>query len=173
MSQNLDPSWIVGFTDGEGCFNIDVHLNPRTKWGIQIQPEFIIVQNEVDEQILYDLKTQFGCGSVSVNRKDATGVRKMWRVKNLTDCNEKLLPFFEKHKLRTKKQIEFQRFREIVQLMNQGYHTKSLKNFLEIIHKAENLRVRTKYHVSSKTKKSKVSERIQELHDMLKQNPDL
>jgi hypothetical protein len=172
MSQKLHAQWIVGFTDGEGCFNIDIHLNPRTKWGIQIQPELTIVQNEIDEQILYDLKSYFECGSVTVNRKDHTGIRKMWRVKSIEHCHDKIIGFFEKHNLRTKKQIEFQRFSEIVRLMKQDYHTQSLKNFLEIIEKSQNIKVRPSYYVP-KNKPNKTLERIQELHQMLQQNPDL
>jgi LAGLIDADG endonuclease len=169
MSQKLDAQWIVGFTDGEGCFNIDIHLNPRTKWGIQIQPEFTVVQNEIDEQVLYGLKSYFECGSITVNRKDHTGVRKMWRVKSIEHCHDKILVFFEKHKLRTKKQIEFERFAEIVRLMKQGYHTESLNNFLEIIEKANNLRVRTPYYVS-KNQTNQTLQRIEELREMLQEN---
>ena len=25
----LDPSWIVGFVDGEGCFSVSIHRNKR------------------------------------------------------------------------------------------------------------------------------------------------
>jgi len=55
---------IVGFTDGEGSFGLDVHLHKEMTWGIQMQPEFTVVQGEVDVNILHALKDHFGCGTV-------------------------------------------------------------------------------------------------------------
>lgn len=62
MTTNLNTQWIVGFVDGEGCFNLDVHIKEDMKWGIQMQPEFTVVQIEYDVQILHALKAHFGCG---------------------------------------------------------------------------------------------------------------
>ena len=142
MTTNINAQWIVGFVDGEGCFNLDVHVKTDMRWGLQMQPEFTVVQNEIDIHILYALKDYFGCGSVSVNRKDKNGVRYHYRVKNIKHLKEKILPFFEKHLLRTKKSIEFERFRTIVLLMHAGFHLESLKNFLEIYDKGQKLRER-------------------------------
>ena len=51
MTAKLHAQWIVGFVDGEGCFHLDVHQHEEMRWGIQMQPEFTVVQNEVDSQI--------------------------------------------------------------------------------------------------------------------------
>jgi hypothetical protein len=142
MTAKLNSQWIVGFVDGEGCFNLDVHVKKDMRWGLQMQPEFTVVQNEIDIQILHALKDYFKCGSVSVNRTDKHGTRYHYRVKSVKDLNEKIIPFFEKHSLKTKKKIEFITFRKICRLMNQGYHRESLQNFLEIIDLGQNLRVR-------------------------------
>lgn len=144
MTTHLNAQWIVGFVDGEGCFNLDVHKKSDMQWGLQMQPEFTVVQNEVDVQILYALKDFFQCGSVGVNRRDKNGIRYHYRVKSVKDLNEKILPFFDKHSLKTKKKIEYQRFRRICLLMNQGYHRESLKNFLEIYDRGVELRVRSR-----------------------------
>jgi hypothetical protein len=143
MTMRLEAQWIVGFVDGEGCFHLDVHMNQTCYWKIQIQPEFTVVQGEVDVQVLYAMKKYFGCGSVGVNRKDKTSTRMMYRVKNIDDLNNKILPFFEKHQLKTKKNVEFQRFRQIVRKMKEDYHKANLKQFLEIIKLGEDLRVRS------------------------------
>jgi hypothetical protein len=36
----LDPMWVVGFVDGEGCFSVSVHRNPyvRQTRGWQLHP---------------------------------------------------------------------------------------------------------------------------------------
>ena len=140
--RNLNAQWIVGFTDGEGCFNLDVHVKKDMKWGLQIQPEFTIVQHEIDIEVLYALKTYFNCGSVSKNRSDRNGIRYHYKVKSVHQRTENIVPFFEKHLLQTKKSKEFEVFKKICVLMHSNYHRNSLSNFLEIIDLGENLRVR-------------------------------
>lgn len=171
MSTKLEAQWIVGFTDGEGCFNLNVHFHKETKWGIQMQPEFTVVQGEVDVNILHALKDRFGCGTVSVNRKDHTSTRMMYRVKNIRDCHDIIVPFFEQHQLKTKKRVEFERFRTIVRLMHEGYHRQSLRNFLEILEKGERLRVRER--PANQKKREKVNFKIAELRKKLEEDPTL
>lgn len=139
-THNLNPQWIVGFVDGEGSFNLDVHIHRETKWGLQMQPEFVLVQHERDVDLLHKLKTQFACGTVAVNRRDATSVRYHWRVKNLRHAVEIIVPFFENHPLKTKKNVEFQRWREICLKMFRGDHRQSFDDFLEIVEKGQQLR---------------------------------
>lgn len=174
MTTHLDTQWIVGFVDGEGCFNLDVHIKEDMKWGIQIQPEFTVVQIEHDVQILHALKAHFGCGSVGVNRKDATSTRMHYRCKSVKDLKEKILPFFEKHQLKTKKGVEFKKFREIVNLMYDNYHNQSLQNFLDIVDKGAGLRVRVSTPNPTKpSKRTKVDEQLQKLKSMLVADPTL
>jgi len=95
MTINLNAQWIVGFTDGEGCFNLDVHIKKDMRWGLQMQPEFTVVQNEVDILILYGLKEYFGCGNVGVNRRDKHGTRHHYRVKNVEHLHTIIVPFLK------------------------------------------------------------------------------
>lgn len=171
MTTNLEAQWIVGFVDGEGCFNLDIHIKKDMRWGIQMQPEFTVVQHEYDVQILHALKDQFGCGSVGVNRKDETSTRMHYRCKNVKDLHNMIIPFFEKHKLKTKKRIEFERFRDIVRLMYADYHNQSLKQFLEIVEKGEQLRVRTR--PANKIKRTKVDQILDDLRQRSTADPSL
>lgn len=142
MTTKLEAQWVVGFVDGaeQGCFNLDTHVKADMRWGIQMQPEFTVVQHERDVQILHALKDLFGCGSVGINRKDQTSTRMHYRCKSVKDLHEKVIPFFEKHSLKTKKGVEFHKFRDIVRLMHAGYHNQSLEQFLEIVDKGEQIR---------------------------------
>jgi len=154
MTAKLESQWIVGFVDGEGCFNLDVHVKDDMTWGLQMQPEFTVVQHECDRQVLEALKAHFGCGSVSVNRKDSTSTRLHYRVKSVEHLKDLIIPFFEKHKLKTKKRVEFERFRDIVLKMHAGYHNQSLREFLEVVQLGENLRVR--HRPANRSKRTKV-----------------
>ncbi len=42
---NLDPHWVVGFVDGEGCFHIGINPHAEMKAGHQVLPEFTVVQH--------------------------------------------------------------------------------------------------------------------------------
>lgn len=171
MTTQLNAQWIVGFVDGEGSFGLDVHVKNDMRWKLQMQPEFTVVQKEVDIQILYALKDYFKCGSVAINRQDEYGTRYHYRVKSIKDLQKSIVPFFEKHVLKTKKGIEFQRFRRIVLLMHDDYHHKSLQNFLEIVEKGVELRERSR---SAKgQKRTKVEAQLQILKAMLVDNPNL
>ncbi len=105
----LSNDWIVGFIDGEGCFSFSLIKNENLRFGYQIQGEFTVVQHKRDIQLLYELKTYFGCGSVAVNHGD----RWHYRVKNLEQFLTIIIPFFEKHQLKTVKKFQLPVFKEI------------------------------------------------------------
>ncbi len=115
---NLDPQWVVGFVDGEGCFHVGVARHPEMTTGFQVLPEFTVVQHERDVAVLYALKKFFGCGVVRRNHGD----RMAYRVRNQEHLREKIVPFFEKHPLKTKKRQDFIRFRRVLLMMARGEH---------------------------------------------------
>ena len=113
----LTPDWVVGFTDGEGTFYVGINPHPEMKTGYQVLPEFRIVQHERDLQILYALKRFFRCGVVRRNHGD----RYELRIRKLS-CLEQVVEFFERHPLKTKKQVDFKKFARIVRWMREGRH---------------------------------------------------
>lgn len=123
----LTADWVVGFTDGEGCFHVSIVRNPKTTLGYQVIPEFTIVQHERDIQILYALKRFFRCGVVRRNH----GNRWAFRVRRLS-CLKGVCDFFTRHPLKTKKNVDFIRFRRIVHKMLEGKHL-SPEGLLDII----------------------------------------
>lgn len=115
---DLNAQWIVGFVDGEGCFHIGINKNQTMRLGIQVLPEFTVVQHEVDVQVLHALKAYFGCGVVRKNH----GTRLCYRVRGQDNLRQKILPFFEKHQLKTRKRVDFAKFRKVVLLIEKGEH---------------------------------------------------
>ena len=114
----LDAQWIVGFVDGEGCFFVGVNPHSEMTTGVQILPEMTIVQHRRDIQVLYALKEYFQCGVVRVNHGD----RMCYRVRGFENLLLKVVPFFEVHSLKTKKQVDFQKFRDVLLMMGKGEH---------------------------------------------------
>ena len=117
----LEAQWITGFVDGEGCFHIGINKQPTMKAGYQVLPEFTVVQHERDVQILHALKAHFGCGVVRSNHGD----RMAYRVRSKQHLLERIIPFFEKHPLKTKKRQDFAKFRRVVLIMDEGKHLTS------------------------------------------------
>ena len=119
-SSRLEAQWVVGFVDGEGCFFIGINPQPDMTAGYQILPEFTVVQHERDVQLLYALKQFFGCGVVRKNHDQ----RMCYRVRSADHLRERIIPFFEKHVLKSKKQLDFLKFRDVLRLMEYGEHLK-------------------------------------------------
>ena len=119
---NLESQWITGFVDGEGCFHVQILVSSSLRAGFQVLPEFVVSQHKRNVQVLQSLKTYFSTGVVRAesSRKDETG--RQYRVRNTSDLRSIIIPFFEKHPLKTTKRIDFLKFRYILTLMERGVH---------------------------------------------------
>ncbi len=127
----LDPWWIVGFVDGEGCFSVSVHSNPhvRRTRGWQLQAAFQVYQHSKDRVVLEALATHFGCGRIRPKGpRSSVDTYTVWRLQELEDA---VLPFFERYPLVVKRR-DFQCFAEIVRRMRRKEHLNST-GFEEIV----------------------------------------
>ena len=116
--EKLEAQWVVGFVDGEGCFDVAINPHPQMTARFQVLPEFTVVQHRRDVQLLFALKKFFGCGVVRRNREE----RMAFRVRRLDHLSRVIVPFFEKHPLKSKKRMDFLKFRDILLKMNEGQH---------------------------------------------------
>ncbi len=114
----LEAQWVVGFVDGEGCFYVGINAQPEMKAGYQVLPEFTVVQHKRDVQLLYALKQFFGCGVVRQNHGD----RMAYRVRGFEHLLERIVPFFERHPLKTRKHLDFLKFRQVLMMMQGNEH---------------------------------------------------
>ena len=118
QQERPSPDWVVGFVDGEGCFFVGINRQPSMTVGWQVLPEFRVVQHERDVSVLEQLREFFGCGQITTNHGD----RKELRIRGLKQLSEQVVPFFEANPLRTVKRSNFERFAEVIRLMNRGDH---------------------------------------------------
>jgi len=127
QQERLEQSaWISGFTDGEGCFTVSVIKNLTTRFGKQIFPEFVITQGAKSLDALNAIKDFFGCGSIVLNKRYDNHNEDLYRycVRSISELQEKIIPFFERFKLRTHKQNDFIIFKEIIRMMSAKKHLK-------------------------------------------------
>ena len=117
----LDPRWVAGFVDGEGCFSVSVCRNhyARSTGGWQLQPVFHVYQHVRHRAVLEALIPVFGCGRLRSKGPNSS----VWTfaVDSLRDQDEHVLPFFERHPLVVKSE-DFNRFAEIVRSMRRKEH---------------------------------------------------
>jgi hypothetical protein len=118
---DLDPRWVVGFVDGEGCFSVSIHRNANAKstGGWQLHPVFHVYQHERYRGVLEGLIPVFGCGRV---RSKGPGSN-VWTyaVALLVRLEAQVLPFFEHYPLVVKAE-DFRRFAAIVRGMRRREH---------------------------------------------------
>ncbi len=114
---DLDPDWVVGFVDGEGCFCVSINPQSETIPGYQVVPEFRVVQTGHNVQVLYALKRFFRCGTVRRTGED----RYELRIRKLP-CLQEVVAFFERHPLKTRKNVDFRKFARVVRLMSEERH---------------------------------------------------
>ena len=126
-SLRLSPEWIVGFIDGEGCFHVGISKHADLRSGYQILPELTVVQHQRDLDLLYELRSVMNCGVVRRNHGD----RFCWRVRSLKNLVEVIIPFFDKYPLKSKKYLDFLKFRKVIMMMQKAEHL-SKDGFAEI-----------------------------------------
>jgi len=65
MDNNIkDPNWVVGFTNGEGCFFVYVTNSSTTKLSETVRIKFQITQHVRDSELMKKLITLFQCGRI-------------------------------------------------------------------------------------------------------------
>lgn len=117
----LTAQWIVGFVDGEGCFYIGLNKNKDLKQEYYVLPEFSVVQHKRDIKLLYALKDFFNCGVVRKNKGRDSDIM-VYRVRAQKDLLKSIIPFFEKHTLKTIKYVNFKKFRQVLLIIDKSEH---------------------------------------------------
>ena len=60
----LDPWWVTGFVDGEGCFYVSVRKNKDSNHGWRVEQRFTLVLHKKDEALLQKIKSSLGVGKI-------------------------------------------------------------------------------------------------------------
>ncbi len=123
--KNINPWYITGFVEGEGTFHVALSPDPRMKFGWKIIPEFHVNQSYLRKDILEEIRKYFGCGYIQKNHaKNKNDTTFVYVVRQREDLNDKIIPFFERYPLRSKKYKNVQIFRKIVNLLIENQHSK-------------------------------------------------
>jgi hypothetical protein len=117
--QSLDPWYVTGLAEGEGCFCVSFALRAKLRTGLEVRPSFSLSLNEKDRSILEDLQAFFECGWIRESRSDRTF---KYEVRSIGDLLEHVLPHFESFSLTGSKARSFQGFSRVCRMIEQGDH---------------------------------------------------
>lgn len=114
-----DPSWLIGFIEGESCFFVNTRKSAAYKTGYNITLKFQITQHTRDKILLQKIVNYLGCGHYREITKNCDG---KFEVESLKDINNKIIPFFDKYPLVGAKAKDYFDFKEVAELMKKGAH---------------------------------------------------
>jgi hypothetical protein len=113
----INPYFITGFTDAEGCFMVSIYKRIENKVGWQIKPEFKIGLHSKDLHILERIQSYLGVGKIITK-----GTRTSFEVKNLQEISEVIIPHFELYPLISEKFADYCLFKSTVELILRKQH---------------------------------------------------
>ena len=139
----LNPWYIVGFIEGEGCFAITISKHKTKKLGFDARMVFEIELRGDDKQILEEIKNYFGVGHIYNLNYERYGwfPHVKYAVHNLQDIKQRIIPFFKKYPLRGKKAKDFKVFCQALNIFEKKEHLTiqgldKLKNLRKYMNKA-------------------------------------
>jgi hypothetical protein len=68
----LNPDFVTGLTDAEGCFLVHINKNKKAKFKLNVSLSFTIKMMENETELLYMVKSFFNCGILWHYHKDRT-----------------------------------------------------------------------------------------------------
>lgn len=126
---NLNPFWITGFVDGEGCFCISFTKRKKCKFHLEIRPSFSLSQHYTNFLTLQKFRDFFDCGSIRFSKKDRTY---KYEVRNLDNLVKYIIPHFHRYPLQTSKKEDFYSFSILCGKLKSNLHKQQV-GMIEII----------------------------------------
>lgn len=102
--------WLVGFTDGDGCFSISktVANNGTNKWNLTYK----LTQSIVNGKLINYIKSTLVCGHITVSNDKID-----FRIRDLKNLRNSIIPVFDKYPLLTSKYFDYIKFKEVLEIL--------------------------------------------------------
>jgi LAGLIDADG endonuclease len=115
---NINPWFLTGFSDAEGCFMVSIYKSPKSRVGWRVQPVFQIGLHPKDKELLNIIQTYFDGQGILTRLKDNCLTYRVFSLETL----DKIIEHFEKYPLQTQKRGDFELFKSVVMMVKCGKH---------------------------------------------------
>ena len=113
------PYWLSGFVCGDGTFRVSESKSSYTKSGFAFRLFFSICQSKRDKSLMESLVNYLSCGSWIENESKSYGELV---VSKFSDIETKIIPLFEKYPMYGDKQLDFESFKKVSQIISVKDH---------------------------------------------------
>lgn len=105
VNQIYDYNWLIGFTEGDGSFLVQVR-NSNNK----VTLRFTLTQHSRDTELMNSLIKYLKCGNLQVNSENSAVYFVVTKLGDITDI---LIPLFNKYPLQGTKKLDYADFVKI------------------------------------------------------------
>lgn len=123
----LNPDYITGFVDGEGCFTISIFKDARRLTGWEVKAIFSISLHNRDIKLLEAIQRTFNVGKIYKHGPDSV----QYRVSSLRNL-QVIVEHFDKYPLITQKHADYVLFKKAISLIKNKEHL-SLEGLLNLV----------------------------------------
>uniref|UniRef100_UPI0023F09034 LAGLIDADG homing endonuclease n=1 Tax=Cyathus jiayuguanensis TaxID=380660 RepID=UPI0023F09034 len=116
---DFSPWFVAGFTEAEGCFEIDIIESESSQTGISVIPRFKISTSKKEIIVLHKIKTYFNCGNIKVI---VARDQLEYIVSDLNSNLNIIMPFFKKYSLRGTKLLDFLDWVTVLEMIKTKEH---------------------------------------------------
>jgi hypothetical protein len=114
---NLEPWWVSGFTDAEGCFTLSIVRNKELKVGWVVKFRFQISLHQKDKALLEQIQNYFCAGNV--HKRGSQSLQ--FRVDSVKDLKV-IINHFDKYPLITQKLADYKLLKQAFMLILNKEH---------------------------------------------------
>jgi hypothetical protein len=123
--KKLSADYLVGLTDGEGCFYINVRPSRSRKSNLDTVEFHFYLKLKADHlPLLNKVAEAFGCGAVYLQKEKRENHSECYRfeINSRKDIYGVLIPFFDSNCLQSPKKRDYELFRQAAIILKDNWH---------------------------------------------------
>lgn len=115
----LSVDYLVGLTDGEGCFYVNIRPSRSKQPYSTVELHFYLKLRGDHLELLNKVKESFGCGAVYHQSESRANHSECFRfeINSRRDIFNTLIPLFDKYPLQGPKQNDYLLFRQVAEIV--------------------------------------------------------
>jgi hypothetical protein len=123
----LNPDYLTGFVDGEGCFSLSIYKQGKNLTGWQVKPIFSISLHNKDIKLLEAIQRTLKIGKIYKHGVDSI----QYRVSSLKNL-QIITDHFDSYPLITQKSVDYLLFKQAITIIKNKEHF-SIEGLLKLV----------------------------------------